>query len=411
MSKRVFIIVLDSFGIGELPDAYKWNDEGSNTLGAIRYLPEFDCPNLKKLGLFNIDGVNPPEAERGQSMLPDGLAADVQGTFDSSPEAHPLGAFCRMAEASEGKDTTTGHWEMAGLISDYPFPTYPEGFPEEILQELSEKTGRGILCNKPYSGTEVIKDYGEEHIRTGKLIVYTSADSVLQIAAHEDVVPVDELYRYCEIARGILQGPHGVGRVIARPFTGAWPFTRTSRRHDFSLEPGRTMLDVLKEKGLNVISVGKIYDIFAGKGLTEGTRTANNDEGMAKTLELADRDFEGLCFVNLVDFDMAYGHRNDAPGYAAAATAFDRQLGQLLPKLREDDLLFITADHGCDPSTPSTDHSREYVPLLVYGKKVKSGVNLGTRSTFADLSAAVLEYFGEAPVCEKSVSFLGAIIH
>lgn len=396
MSKRVFIIVLDSFGIGELPDAYKWNDEGSNTLGAIRYLPEFDCPNLKKLGLFNIDGVKPAEMPAG--------------CFDSSPEAQPLGAFCRMAEASEGKDTTTGHWEMAGLISDHPFPTYPEGFPEEILQELSEKTGRGILCNKPYSGTEVIKDYGEEHLRTGKLIVYTSADSVLQIAAHESIVPVEELYRYCEIARGILQGPHGVGRVIARPFEGEWPFTRTSRRHDFSLEPGRTMLDMLKEKGLDVISVGKIYDIFAGKGLTEGTRTANNDEGMARTLELADRDFEGLCFVNLVDFDMTYGHRNDAPGYAAAATAFDRQLGELLPRLREDDLLFITGDHGCDPSTPSTDHSREYVPLLIYGSRVKAGVNLGTRSSFADLSAAVLEYFGETPVCEKSGSFLGAIL-
>ena len=385
MSKRVFVIVLDSYGIGELPDAYKWHDEGSNTLGAIRNQPEFDCPNLTELGLFNIEGVG--------------------GGIDN-----PNACFARMAEQSAGKDTTTGHWEMAGLISEQPFPTYPEGFPEDVVEKLEEAFGRKILCNKPYSGTEVIKDYGKKHMETGALIVYTSADSVLQIAAHESIVPVNNLYAYCETARKIMQGKHGVGRIIARPFEGEWPFARTSRRHDFSLEPGTTMLDVLKENGFDVISVGKIYDIFAGKGLTECNRTSCNDEGMQKTIEFADRDFNGLCFVNLVDFDMTYGHRNDAAGYASASTAFDRQLGELLPKLREDDLLFITADHGCDPSTPSTDHSREYVPLLAVGSKLRQGVDLGTLSTFADLSAAILEYFGLDPVCPKSESFLKKIM-
>ena len=385
MGKRVFIIVLDSYGIGELPDAYKWGDEGSNTLGAIRDLPEFDCPNLKSLGLFNIESVG--------------------GGVEK-----PKGSFARMAEISAGKDTTTGHWEMAGLISRQPFPTYPDGFPEDVVKKLEEAWGRGTLCNKPYSGTEVIKDYGKEHVETGKLIIYTSADSVLQIAAHEDVVPVDELYRYCEQARKILVGEHGVGRVIARPFEGEWPYARTPRRHDFSLEPSRTMLDVLKEKGLDVISVGKIYDIFAGKGLTESNRTVSNADGMDKTFIIAQKDFEGLCFVNLVEFDMTYGHRNDVKGYARASTEFDMQLGLLLPLLREDDLLFITADHGCDPSTPSTDHSREYVPMIAYGKKIKEGVDLGTLDTFADLSATVLEYFGEPPLCEESESFLWKIL-
>ena len=385
MSKRVFVIVLDSYGIGELPDAYKWNDEGSNTLGAIRNLPEFDCPNMIDLGLFNIEGVG--------------------GGIE-----YPKACYARMAEQSAGKDTTTGHWEMAGLISKQPFPTYPDGFPGDVIAKIEDAFGRKILCNKPYSGTEVIKDYGLKHMETGALIVYTSGDSVLQIAALESVVPVEELYRYCEIARKIMQGEHAVGRIIARPFEGEWPFTRTSRRHDFSLEPGTTMLDVLKENGFDVISVGKIYDIFAGKGLTECNRTTCNDEGMQKTIEFADRDFNGLCFVNLVDFDMTYGHRNDAPGYAAASTAFDKQLGELLPKLREDDILFITADHGCDPSTPSTDHSREYVPLLAVGKKLKKGVDLGTLKTFADLSATILDYFGIDPVCPESESFLKNIL-
>ena len=385
MIKRAVLIVLDSLGAGELPDAADYGDEGSNTLRAVRYLPEFDCPNMIKLGLFNIAAVGGGIAE-------------------------PKGSYARMAEISAGKDTTTGHWEMAGLISQKPFPTYPEGFPDDVVKSLEKAWGRGTLCNRPYSGTEVIKDYGKEHIDTGKLIIYTSADSVLQIAAHEDVVPVGQLYEYCRQARGILRGEHGVGRVIARPFAGEWPFARTVRRHDFSLEPSRTMLDVLMEKGLDVISVGKIYDIFAGKGLTESFVTTGNMDGMDKTIMIADRDFEGLCFVNLVDFDMMYGHRNDAAGYASALTAFDMQLGILLPKLGEDDILFITADHGCDPSTPSTDHSREYVPLLICGKKVRPGVDLGTLSTFADLSASVLDYFGEAPVCGASISFLDRIL-
>ncbi len=315
-----------------------------------------------------------------------------------------------MTEVSAGKDTTTGHWEMAGLISRTPFPTYPNGFPEDVVRKLEEAWGRGTLCNKPYSGTDVIRDYGKEHVETGKLIIYTSADSVLQIAAHEDVVPVDELYHYCEQAREILQGEHGVGRVIARPFEGEWPYQRTVRRHDFSLEPKRTMLDVLKEKGLDVISVGKIYDIFAGKGLTESNRTVSNMDGMDRAMIIAQRNFEGLCFINLVEFDMTFGHRNDAHGYAQASTNFDMQLGLLMPLLKEDDLLFITADHGCDPSTPSTDHSREYVPIIAWGKKVKPGVNLGTLSTFADLSATVLDYFGEEPLCEESKSFLKDIL-
>ena len=357
-------------GIGELPDACRWHDEGSNTLGAIRNHPAFDCPHLKDLGLFNIEGVG--------------------GGVDS-----PKGAFARLGERSMGKDTTIGHWEIAGLVSEQPLPTYPEGFPEEVISAFEEKTGRKTLCNLPYSGTDVIRDYGKEHVETGALIVYTSADSVFQIAAHEDVVPVPELYRYCEIAREILQGKHGVGRVIARPFTGEWPYTRTSNRHDYSLlPPGETMLDVLKNNGYDMISVGKIEDIFAERGVTEGNRIKGNSDGMEKTLAIADRDFNGLCFVNLVDFDMKYGHRNDVEGYARAMTEFDVQLGELLPKLRDDDLLMITADHGCDPATPSTDHSREYVPLLVFGKRIRQGVDLKTRPSFADISATILEYFG-----------------
>ena len=380
--KRVFIIVLDSMGIGELPDAGLWQDEGSNTLGAIRNHENFDCPNLKKLGLFNIDGVD-------------------------GGVKKPAAAFMRLAERSMGKDTTTGHWEIAGLISEQPMPTYPNGFPEEVIRKFEEETGRKTLCNQPYSGTDCIRDFGEEHIRTGALIVYTSADSVFQIAAHEDIVPVEELYRYCEIARKILQGKHGVGRVIARPFTGEYPFTRTSNRHDFSLVPPKnTMLDLLKKAGYDTLSVGKIYDIFAGKSVSELNRTVNNDEGMQLTLQMADRDFNGLCFVNLVDFDMQYGHRNDVPGYAAAMTAFDRQLGELLPKLRPDDLLIITADHGCDPATPSTDHSREYVPMLLYGARVKAGTNLRTGASYADISATVLDYFGVDQEETAGTSFL-----
>ena len=370
MKKRVFLIVLDSMGIGEMPDAEIWGDQGSNTLGAIRHLPVFSCPNLARLGLFNIKGVG-------------------------GGVAFPMASFARMREASAGKDTTIGHWEIAGIISQKPLPTYPNGFPSDVITAFEQRVGRGTLCNKPYSGTEVIRDYGEAHMRTGKLIVYTSADSVFQIAAHEEIVPVEELYRICEIARELLQGEHAVGRVIARPFAGSYPFVRTPRRHDYSLlPPTDTMADILAANGFDTISVGKIYDIFAGKGFSESFRTADNTDGMEQTLALALRDFEGLCFVNLVDFDAVYGHRNNAEGYAAAMTAFDTQLDVLLKNLHPNDLLLITADHGCDPSTPSTDHSREYTPLLIFGETVRGGVDLGTRPTFADIGATVLDYFG-----------------
>ncbi len=369
MKKRAFLIVLDSVGIGEMPDAGKWQDEGSNTLGAIRNHSAFCCPNLEKLGLFSIEGV---------------------GGATQAPQA----CYARMQEASLGKDTTIGHWEIAGIYSPRPLPTYPNGFPKDMIDAFEKATGRGTLCNATYSGTEVIKDFGEEHLKTGKLIVYTSADSVFQIAAHEDIVPVERLYEYCEKAREIMQGEHGVGRIIARPFTGTYPFQRTSKRHDYSLlPPSVTMPELLKEAGFTTISVGKIFDIFAGQGFTESRPTVNNADGMEKTLSAMDEDFNGLCFVNLVDFDMVYGHRNDIEGYAKALTAFDKELGKMLEKMQEDDLLIITADHGCDPSTPSTDHSREYTPMLAYGKKLKTGVDLGTRKSFADIGATVLEWF------------------
>lgn len=371
--KRVFLIVLDSFGIGELPDAAQYGDEGSNTLGAICASPAFSVPNLQKLGLFNIEGVTCGEKVSA-----------------------PKGSFARMAESSKGKDTTIGHWEIAGMVSPRPLPTYPEGFPQEVMEEFERRTGRKTLCNKPYSGTQLILDYGQEHEKTGALIVYTSADSVFQVAAHEEVVPLEELYRDCEIAREILVGEHGVGRVIARPFVGSYPdYKRTSNRHDFSLLPPRdTMLDHLKQAGKEVIGVGKINDIFAGKGITRFTRTKDNADGMEQTIALAQESFEGLCFVNLVDFDMVYGHRNNVEGYAAAATAFDRDLARLMEHLGEEDVVMITADHGCDPATPSTDHSREYTPLVVFGKSIREGVDLGTRSTFADIAATILEYLG-----------------
>ena len=374
--KRVFLIVLDSFGIGEMEDAAAYGDAGTNTLRSVFSSSSFHMPNMGKFGLFNIDGV-----ECGDKT------------------ERPSAVIARMKEASKGKDTTIGHWEIAGILSKKPLPTYPNGFPQEILDAFSAKTGRGVLCNLPYSGTEVIKDYGEEHVKTGKLIVYTSADSVFQIAAHEEVVPVDTLYEYCRIAREILQGEHGVGRVIARPFVGeAGSYTRTPRRHDFSLQPpGITMLDQLKDAGYDVISVGKIQDIFAGKGITEFTYTKGNEEGIERTLEYLDRDFEGLCFVNLVDYDMLYGHRNDIDGYAKALAYFDGRLPELCEKLREEDILMITADHGCDPGyTVSTDHSREHTPFLMCGKKI-SPMNLGTRDTFADIGATVLDHFGIKP--------------
>ena len=370
MIKRFFIIVLDSVGIGQMPDSAAFGDEGSNTLGAIRQSNKFDCPNLAKLGLFNIEGVG--------------------GGVDA-----PAASYARMRERSAGKDTTIGHWEIAGLVSEQPLPTYPDGFPPEVITAFEQATGRRVICNKPYSGTDVIRDYGQEHVDTGALIVYTSADSVFQIAAHEDIVPTHELYRYCEIARKLLVAPHGVGRVIARPFEGEHPFRRTPRRHDYSLlPPAPTMLDAIKASGMDVISVGKIADIFAEQGVTEGHRTGNNDEGMATALSLTERDFHGLCFVNLVDFDMTYGHRNDVDGYAAALTRFDAWLPDFLSRLGKDDALIITADHGCDPSTPSTDHSREHTPMLLVGGGVKAGVDLGTRVGFCDIAATVLEALG-----------------
>ena len=369
--KRIFLIVLDSMGIGEAPDAAAFGDEGSNTLAAISVSPEFHAPNLKRLGLFDIDGVTCCPAESA-----------------------PQGAFARMTEISKGKDTTIGHWEIAGVISPRPLPTYPNGFPPEVIEAFESKTGRKVLCNKPYSGTQVIRDYGREQVETGALIVYTSADSVFQIAAHESVVPVEELYQDCRIARELLQGEHNVGRVIARPFEGEWPFVRTARRHDFSLEPpSETMLDRLKAAGRDVIAVGKIHDIFAGRGDTEHVFTAGNGEGIARTLEWLEKPFSGLCFVNLVDFDMLYGHRNDVDGYARALTVFDRALPQILAGLGEGDVLMITADHGCDPATPSTDHSREYTPWLIAGPCVRAGVNLGTLPTFSDISATILDAF------------------
>lgn len=369
--KRVFLIVLDSFGIGEMPDATAYGDEGSNTLAACSQSDQLHLPNMAKLGLYNIDGVT------------------CRPSVDSTE-----GAYARMTEASKGKDTTIGHWEIAGLISSKPLPTYPNGFPQEVLSEFEKQTGRKVICNQPYSGTDVIRDYGEEHIKTGALIVYTSADSVFQIAAHEDVVPVEELYHYCEIARNILRGEHGVGRVIARPFIGEAPnFQRTTNRHDFSLKPpANTMLNLLKDAGKDVIAVGKINDIFAGSGITEFERTTGNPDGIEKTIALTQREFDGLCFVNLVDFDMLYGHRNDVEGYAKALTYFDQKLPLIMEHLTEDDILMITADHGCDPITPSTDHSREYTPLLIAGEKI-APVNLGTRTTFSDIAATILDVF------------------
>lgn len=384
--KRVFLIVLDSLGIGEMPDAAAFGDKDCNTLKRISTSPEFCIDNLFKMGLGNIDGVN----------------------FLKKAEL-PSAAFARMTERSAGKDTTIGHWEIAGVVSDSPMPTYPDGFPSEILDEFSKKTGRGVLCNKPYSGTKVIADYGEEHIKTGDLIVYTSADSVFQIAAHEDIVPPETLYEYCRIAREILVGDHAVGRVIARPFVGNYPdFTRTSNRHDFSVEPPKeTLLDAIKSANKTVYAVGKIFDIFAGKGVTQKVFTTSNLDGIEKTLKALDTDFNGLCFINLVDFDMLYGHRQDINGYANALTEFDRYLPEITSKMRDGDILVITADHGCDPGDNSTDHTREYTPLIVYGKSVKP-INLGTRKTFADIAATVADYLDVDFKCDGE-SFLDII--
>ena len=376
--KRVFLIVLDSFGIGAMADSAAFGDVGVNTLASCQSSGLLRIPNMTAAGLGNIDGV---------SCLP---RADA-----------PRGAVARLTEASMGKDTTIGHWEIAGIVSPQPLPTYPQGFPAEILEPFKAATGRGVLANAPWSGTAVIEAYGAEHMRTGDLIVYTSADSVFQIAAHEDIVPPEQLYEYCRIARKLLVGRHGVGRVIARPFVGQpGSFKRTANRHDFSLEPPReTLLDAIKAQGLASIGVGKIHDIFAGRGTTEHVYNQSNADGMGHTLHYADADFTGLCFVNLVDFDMQFGHRRDIPGYARALNEFDAWLPELLQKLGDEDVVMITADHGCDPGyAATTDHTREYVPLLVLGKRVKP-VNLGTRGTFADIAATVAELLGVDFAC------------
>jgi len=368
--KRVFLIVLDSFGVGALPDAAAFGDAGSNTVASCATSNKLHIPNMIAAGLGNIDGVDCLETT-----------------------AAPTGAYGRLAERSMGKDTTIGHWEIAGIVSENPLPTYPEGFPEELLEPFRQATGRGVLANAPWSGTEVIDAYGEEHMKTGDLIVYTSADSVFQIAAHEDIVPPEQLYEYCRIARKLLVGKHGVGRVIARPFVGQpGSFKRTANRHDFSLEPpAQTLPAAIKAAGLDSIGVGKIHDIFAGIGLTEYVYNKSNADGMQHTTDFALKDFTGLCFVNLVDFDMQFGHRRDIDGYANALSEFDSWLGGFLPRLKDDDVVMITADHGCDPGfAASTDHTREYVPLLVLGKQVKP-VNLGTRTTFADIAATVAQ--------------------
>lgn len=385
--KRVFLIVLDSCGAGEMPDAAAFGDHDCNTLLRISKSEKFSAVNMCKLGLGNIDGL----AFLGR-------------------EPQPTAAFARMAERSRGKDTTIGHWEIAGVVSAEPLPTYPNGFPPAVIDAFRQATGRGVLCNRPYSGTEVIKDFGEQHVKTGDLIVYTSADSVFQIAAHEDVVPLETLYAYCEAARKILCGKHAVGRVIARPFAGSAPdFYRTKNRRDFSLAPPKeTMLDAIERSGGDVIAVGKISDIFAGRGVTQAVHAHDNTEGMAAALTLADEDFFGLCFINLVDFDMLYGHRQDVDGYAAAFAAFDRFLPQFLKKMRKEDILLITADHGCDPGDDSTDHTREYTPLLLCGAPIQP-TNLGTRSTFADIAATVTDYLG-VPFAGAGESLLPQIL-
>lgn len=371
-AKRVFLIVLDSVGIGYAPDAADFGDAGANTMKRISASEKFSIPTLLSMGLGGIDGVD----------------------YLKKAE-NPTALVARLREESRGKDTTTGHWEMMGIISEKPMPTYPDGFPKELLDEFSRKVGRGVICNKPYSGTDVIRDYGKEHCDSGDLIVYTSADSVFQIAAHEEVVPVETLYEYCRIARELLTGEHAVGRVIARPFVGTeGAYKRTENRHDFSLTPPKpTVMDEIGNAGLEVISIGKIYDIFSGAGIKKSLPTHNNGEGMQTLLAVQEEDFNGFCFANLVDFDMLYGHRQDIDGYAAALTAFDSWLPQFLCNMKEDDVLMITADHGCDPGDRSTDHTREYVPFIMYGAGV-SPENLGTVDGFSYIGRQVKALLG-----------------
>jgi phosphopentomutase len=387
--KRVVLIVLDSMGVGELPDAAEYGDEGSNTLAnTARAVGGLSLPHMQRLGLGNITAV-----------------------VGVPPCDEPLGAYGRMAEASAGKDTTTGHWEMAGIYSPWPLPTYPNGFPQELIEEYERRIGRKTLGNYPRSGTVIIQELGEEHIRTGYPIVYTSADSVFQVAAHEEVIPIEELYRICQIAREMLVGEHAVGRVIARPFIGEpGNFTRTERRKDFSLLPPEpTLLDRLVAAGHPVMGVGKIEDIFAHRGLSQSVHSPNNMACVDQTLAFMEESQRGLIFINLVDFDMLWGHRNNPQGYAGGLEDFDRRLPEIIEAMTAQDILFLTADHGNDPTTPSTDHSREYVPLLAYGGMVKAGVDLGTRETFADLGATVADLLGIEPL-PFGTSFAGEIL-
>lgn len=389
MIERVIWIVLDSVGMGELPDAAKYGDVGANTIGNVsKFLGGLKLPNMERLGLGNIEGIKGVKASE-----------------------NPIGCYARFSEMSNGKDTTTGHWEMAGVYSEKPFPTYPNGFPKEIIDEFEALTGRGVLGNKPASGTAILDELGEEHMKSGKVIVYTSADSVFQIAAHEEIVPLEELYKMCEIARKMLKGEHAVARVIARPFVGtAGNFTRTPNRRDFSLTPPHDIiLDVLKNNGLNVMAVGKIEDIFCGRGVTEAVHTKDNMDGVDKTLEYMNENKKGLIFTNLVDFDMKWGHRNDPESYGRGLEAFDERLSEILSAMKDTDVLFITADHGCDPTVPGTDHTREYVPFLAYGKALKENVNLGTRMCFADMGQTVSEIFGVEKI-KNGESFLKEIV-
>lgn len=374
MTNRVVLIVLDSVGIGELPDSKKYGDEGSNTLGNIsRAIGGLRLPNLEKMGLGNIDGI-----------------------MGIVPSKDPSGSFGKSIEKSEGKDTTTGHFEIGGIILDKAFPTYPHGFPKEVIEEFEGKIGTKTLANKPASGTAIIEELGVEHVKTGYPIVYTSADSVFQVAAHEDIVPLERLYEMCQIARDMLIGEHGVGRVIARPFTGTeGNFTRTSNRRDFSIKPPRkTILNYVKDAGMDVCAVGKIEDIYAGSGITKAVHTKSNMDGVDRTIEYMRENSRGLIFANLVDFDMLYGHRNNPKGYADALVEFDNRLPEILDNLRKDDVLIITADHGCDPTTSSTDHSREYIPILIYGDSIKQGVNIGIRNTYADIGKTIGDLLG-----------------
>lgn len=393
--KRFIVIVLDSAGIGELPDSKAYGDEGSNTIGHIsQNVKDFSLPNLERLGLANIDGLK-----------------ETYNTTTKVQEISLEGSYGRMAEKSAGKDTTTGHWELAGIILNKPFPLFPEGFPDDLMKEFERRIGRKTLGNKAASGTVIIQELGDEHVKTGFPIVYTSADSVFQIAADEHVIPIEEQYKICQIAREMLTGDYGVGRVIARPFIGeSGNYTRTERRKDFSIKPpSKTILNYLEDSGFEVRAVGKIEDIFSNSGITKSVHTHSNSDGIDKTIEWIKEEYEGLLFTNLVDFDMHYGHRNDVEGYAKALIDFDKRLPEIIDQLKDEDILLITADHGCDPTTSSTDHSREYVPLLITGKQVKKGVNLHTRGSFADVAKTIAEYFElKNELCGES--FLNQII-